>query len=84
MAGKGRLSEVRVKRRDLGWIRKGVWEEITCWRIVKGRKLMMGSVLATILWWWRRTGPAALLKVTRRTGPRELGIAGIAGSAILD
>ena len=42
---------------------------------------MTGSVLAPILWWWRRTGPAALLKVTRRTGLRELGIA---GSAILD
>ena len=87
-----------MKRRDLGWIKKvdrrregtktrrngSVWEEITCWRIVKGRKLMTGSVLAPILWWWRRTGPAALLKVTQRTGLRELGIAGIAGSAILD
>ena len=101
MAGEGRLLEVRVKRRCLGWIRKGnrrregtktrrscetrrnggVWEEITCWRILKGRLLLMGHVLAAILWQWRRTGPEAVLKVTWRTGPSELSIA---GSAILD
>ena len=100
MAGEGRLTEVRVKRRDLGWIRKvdrrregtktsksgktrrnsGV-REITCWRILKGRLLLTARVLAAILWRWRRTGPEAVLKVTRRTGPSELGIA---GSAILD
>ena len=101
MAGEGRLSEVRVKRRYLGWIGKvdrrregtktrrsgetrrngGVWEEITCWKILKGRLLLMGHVLAAILWRWRRTGHEAVLKVTWRTGPSELSIA---GSAILD
>ena len=91
MAGEGRLSEVRVKRRYLGWIDRregtktrrngGVWEEITCWRILKGRLLLVGHVLATILWRWRRTGPEAVLKVTWRTGPSELSIA---GSAVFD
>ena len=103
MAGEGRLSEVRVKQRYLGWIGKvdrrregtktrrngetrrngGVWEEIAWWRIVKGRLLLTGRVLAAILWQWRRTGPEAVLKVTRRTGPGELS-AGIVGAAILD
>ena len=96
MAGKGRLSEVRVKRRYLGWIGKvdwrregtktrrngGAWEEITCRRILKGR-LLLCRVLAAILWRWRRTGPEAVLKVVRRTGLSELST-GIAGTAILD
>ena len=101
MAGEGRLSEVRVKRRYLGWIRKvdrrregtktrrsgetrrngGVWEEITCWKILKGRLLLVGHVLAAMFWRWRRTGPEAVLKVIWRTGPSELSIA---GSAVLD
>ena len=103
MAGEGRLSEVRVKRRYLGWIGKvdwrregtktrrsgetrrngGVWEEITCRRILKGSLLLKCRVLAAILWRWRRAGPEAVLKVTRRTGPSELST-GIAGTAILD
>ena len=109
MAGEGRLSEVRVKRRYLGWIGKvdrrregtkirrsgetrrngktgingGVGEEIAWWRTVKGRLLLMGCVLAAILWRWRRTGPEAVLKITRRTGSSELST-GIAGTAILD
>ena len=95
MAGEGRLSEVRVKRRYLGWIGKvdrrregtktrrngGVWEEIAWWRTVKGRLLLTGRVLAAILWRWRRTGPEAVLKVTWRTGLSELSIA---GSAVFD
>ena len=54
MAGEGRLSEVRAKRRNLSWIgnvdggrkgsesrrNSGVWKEITSWRIVKERKLL--------------------------------------------
>ena len=109
MAGEGRLSEVRMKRRYLGWVGKvhrrregtktrrsgetgrngetrrngGVWEEIAWWRIVRGRLLVTARVLAAILWRWRRTGPEAVLKVTRRTGPSELST-GIAGTAILD
>ena len=100
MAGEGRLSEVRVKRRYLGWIGKvdwrregtktrrngGAWEEITCRRILKGR-LLLCRVLAAILWRWRRTGPEAVLKVARRTGPSELStgiVVLIAGTAILD
>ena len=103
MAGEGRLSEVRVKRRYLGWIGKvdrrregtktrrsdetrrnaGVWEEIAWWKILKGRLLLTCCVLGAILWRWRRTGPKAVLKVTRRSGPSELST-GIAGTAILD
>ena len=51
---------------------------------LKERLLLTARVLAAVLWRWRRTGPEAVLKVTRRTGPSELGIADIAGSAILD
>lgn len=66
MADEGRLSEVRVERRDLGWIgnvdgrregrktrrNSGVWEEITRWRIVKERKLLKCRVrLVAILRW---------------------------------
>ena len=103
MAGEGRLSEGRVKRRYLGWIgkvdrrRKGtktrrsgetrrnasVWEENAWWKILKGRLLLTGRVLGAILWRWRRTGPKAVLKNTRRTGPSELST-DIAGTAILD
>ena len=96
MAGEGRLSEVRVKGRYLGWIGKvdwrregtktrrngGAWEEITCRRILKGR-LLLCCVLAAILWRWMRTGPEAVLKVAQRTGPSELST-GIAGTTILD
>ena len=96
MAGEGRLSEVRVERRDLGWIgnvdgrregrktrrNSGVWEEITRWRIVKERKLLKCRVrLVAILRRLCCTGPEALLKVGRRTGASKLGIA---GSAILN
>ena len=72
MAGKGRLSEVRVKQGDLSWMRsadrgrKGSetqrndsgWEEITSWRIVKERKLLTCCVrLAAIFLPCRSTGP---------------------------
>ena len=50
---------------------------------MKGRLLLTGRVLAAILWRWRKTGPEAVLKVTRRTGPGELS-SGIVGTAILD
>ena len=43
---------------------------------MKERKLLAFRVrLASILRWWRSTEPDALLKVGRRTGPSELGIA---------
>ena len=97
MAGEGRLSEVRVKRRYLGWIRKvdrrregtktrrsgktrrnsSVWEEITCWRILKGR----------LFWPPSCGGGGGLdLRLSGRLlgvllGPSELSIA---SSAVLD
>ena len=50
---------------------------------MKGRLLLTGRVLGAILWRWRRTGPKAVLKVTRRTRPSELST-GVAGTTILD
>ena len=50
---------------------------------MKGRLWLTSRVLAAILWRWRRTGPEAVVNVTRRTGPSELST-GIASTAILD